>query len=65
MEKSLNELCHLCNSMNGLQQEISDMEDCLLHWDKKLKDSLEQMMKTHCVMNIYHPKGQYSKSQPI
>lgn len=65
MEKSLKELCHLCNSMNGLQQEINEMEDCLLHWDKKLKDSLEHMMQTHCVMNIYPPKGQYSKSQPI
>ena len=65
MEKSLKELCYLCNSMNGLQQEINEMEDCLLHWDKKLKDSLEHMMQTHCMMNVCGNNESYRKSQPV
>ena len=65
MEKSLAELCHLCNSMTGLQQEIQEMEDCLIHWDEKLTESAERIMQTHCVMNICYQNGQYSKSQPI
>lgn len=58
MEKSLDELWHLCNSMNGLQQEILDMEDCLIHWDKKLKESVEHMMQNHCVMDVCSLNGQ-------
>ncbi|SFT53052.1 hypothetical protein SAMN02910356_00931 [Selenomonas sp. GACV-9] len=44
MEKTLIELCSLCNSMNGLQREIESMEECLERLDERLEYSMEHRL---------------------